>query len=369
MPASSHPSKRVLIIGLDRLALKNLHQLNALNPEGYAFDVWVTDQTGMSIETVQKVNRPEANQCRVLKVAPLARLLQLIPFFLKNRKTYHHVEIYPGGRFAQVYLWLAKWVGLKTLIIERGDLIDFDHYPKLTRKSMQVCYRYGDWVCYREPYMLPLLQQYREDRLIFIHNAISLPERTNINYEKQYDFLWANRFVPQRYPDWVANILAGSEFKQQKAVMLGLQDSPELDPRVREKQEYVKKIKTENLQLHLHVDPVPFYLESRFFLLPADIVFCNFALIEAMGHGVVPIVTESPGAELIVDDGVDGFLSAKNPEDYKKSMEKAVQLTPQEYEIMSCNAIQKVANRFSIGKWKKNMVKLYKEIEKGTVSS
>lgn len=53
--------------------------------------------------------------------------------------------------------------------------------------------------------------------------------------------------------------------------------------------------------------PTQYYETASIFLLPADIVFCNNALLESMERGVPPIVADVPGAELIVEHEKSGL--------------------------------------------------------------
>src|SRR5690606_30158578 len=46
--------------------------------------------------------------------------------------------------------------------------------------------------------------------------------------------------------------------------------------------------------------PEEYYRRARIFVLPADIIFANYSLLEAMSHGVVPLVGDGEGAERIV---------------------------------------------------------------------
>src|SRR5690606_37326994 len=44
------------------------------------------------------------------------------------------------------------------------------------------------------------------------------------------------------------------------------------------------------------------------FVLPADIVFANYSLLEAMSYGVVPVVGDGEGAERIVRSRENGVV-------------------------------------------------------------
>ena len=97
-------------------------------------------------------------------------------------------------------------------------------------------------------------------------------------------------------------------------------------------------------------------------MLPADIVYLNFSLLEAMSYGVVPIVSDVDGAREIVDDGVDGFVISHSKGALFNTMVQVLSLSSDKYEEMSRCARQKVIDRFSIDAWSSAMASFYKEV-------
>jgi glycosyltransferase involved in cell wall biosynthesis len=94
-------------------------------------------------------------------------------------------------------------------------------------------------------------------------------------------------------------------------------------------------------------NPSEFYKKARFFVLPAEVVFANNALLEAMSYGVVPLISRQSGSELIVEDGVSGFLFDHNQESFKEAMLKAFKISNEAYLKMSFAAIEQIKMRFS----------------------
>jgi glycosyltransferase involved in cell wall biosynthesis len=75
------------------------------------------------------------------------------------------------------------------------------------------------------------------------------------------------------------------------------------------------RARTRDLGLEQQVRILPFtdqpdqyFKRAAIFVLPADIVFCNNSLLEAMAMGVVPIVANVEGADLIVENDVSGYV-------------------------------------------------------------
>ena len=108
------------------------------------------------------------------------------------------------------------------------------------------------------------------------------------------------------------------------------------------------------------VDPAPFYRRSRFFVLPADVVFCNFALLEAMSHGVVPIVSDTPGARLVVSDGVSGIIADHSAEGLRRGLERALSLDQDDWRAGSAGARRAVQEEYSIERWGARLLDEYR---------
>lgn len=93
----------------------------------------------------------------------------------------------------------------------------------------------------------------------------------------------------------------------------------------------------------------------KFFILPADVILANYALLEAMSFGLVPIVYPGDGYEVIVEDGKNGIV-VKNF-DLTKAMNFALSLSEEEYLALSNAAYNKIKNDFSLDLWKEKLSK------------
>lgn len=93
----------------------------------------------------------------------------------------------------------------------------------------------------------------------------------------------------------------------------------------------------------------------KFFILPSDVILANYALLEAMSLGVVPIIYPGEGYDLIVEDGENGIVV--KDKDLVKAMRIALSLSSEEYEKMSKAARQKIKTDFSLDLWQKKLSK------------
>ncbi len=88
---------------------------------------------------------------------------------------------------------------------------------------------------------------------------------------------------------------------------------------------------------------------SKVFILPADVIYCNYALLEAMSCGCVPVVADGEGARLVVEDGVGGFVRPLSVPAFVDAVESA--LHPEMWERYSQNARRKIDEEYSIESW------------------
>ncbi|MES3016269.1 MAG: glycosyltransferase [Bacteroidota bacterium] len=355
--------KSLIVSFLDKVAPKNRLQIKIIYDLGYTPVFYVNDYIGYSDQYFKT-----RDEHRLLVQGLLNRFGQIYSFFKKNKHNIHHVEVYPGGRFSFIYLLLARYFEIKTICVERGDLLYFKKggYDLVTRLSMWMCYKRADMVWYREIYMEKILREMGVRKLFFLHNAVEirndLPEhKTHSDYKaKNIDFLWLNRLIPERMSGWFVDILARKSFESTKNILAGIL------PKTLYQKEQTTVItnKPTNLRLLDYVaDPSALYRESKFFVLPAKVVFANNALLEAMSFGVIPIIVDSPGYELIVKDGYNGIVSSFDKKNFETAMLRALDLSEQDYTTMSNNAIAHIRSSFSADSYMDKIKKLYKEIE------
>src|SRR5690606_22295348 len=124
------------------------------------------------------------------------------------------------------------------------------------------------------------LQKIRKEGLFFLHNAIPIPETMEAT-KKSIDFLWLNRVIPERKAKWFFNILRKPAFANTNNFLVGIEEGTAFSAEVK----WVKENTPYNVTLKPYTkDPKIFYAAAKFFVLPADVVFANHALLEAMSY-------------------------------------------------------------------------------------
>ncbi len=354
---------RVAALGMNNVSRKQLHEFRVLGERGYQFDIFTTDQCGDSLENAATLG--DAAQCRRLPPGALARFLHVARYLWGHRRELAHAQIYPGGRYAFVYTLLCKLFGVKTVTVEWGNFIDWDRHPVLLRFSLWFCHRHADGVWYKEPYMERWLRRCGARRLFFIHNALPPGSQARDSLdEKPVDFLWVNRLIPQRRSDWFFDVLGEPDFARTRNLLIGVQ-SGAVDAAVREVQDKTLAARPANTDVLGFINPADHYARAKFFVLPATVVFCNNALLEAMAAGVVPIVSAAEGTGLVVEDGVNGFVVEHSRAGLAAGMRRARALPPEAYARMSRAAARTVAEKFNTDQWRDKILRMYEAVRAG----
>jgi glycosyltransferase involved in cell wall biosynthesis len=227
---------------------------------------------------------------------------------------------------------------------------------------MRLSYRFASAIIYKEPYMKELLQTFTRAPLFFIPNCVDAPPREwagLLREERSVDFLWVNRFTPQRRALWLARSLHHEDLHETSALMLGFQDSEHIAEHVEKEQDSLLELKPKNLEIRGFSDPESHYRAAQFFCLPASLVFGNNSLLEAMSWGLVPIVTEAPGVELIVRDGINGIVTKFDEAAYQEGLVRAARMDDQEWERLSEAAKATVSREYAPATWSDRMAAAY----------
>ena len=346
--------RRVLILGLDTFAAKNVAQLRVMNRRGYSFDVVTDDSMGES--SVHFGDLSFQNSLRVLSGSVFRRLWTVQS--LLRGKAYHHAELYPASIFGWLYVLMLRGGGIPFLVVERGDVGFLDVYDALTRRSLLRAYRGANAVVYKEPFMESLLARYAPGKAVFLPNAVEAGVPTSGETDPT-QFLWVNRIIRERRADWVASAFQQSALRGCRLTVVGLLDESLVRRDARAAQQELLASIGHNVRVLPFQPPKPFFSKATFFCLAAEKVFGNNALLEAMSHGLIPIVTTAPGVDRVIEDGRNGIVTAFEKEAYTDGLVRAARLTSSEIRAMSVAARETVAAQYSIEAWAERLSGVY----------
>jgi glycosyltransferase involved in cell wall biosynthesis len=74
------------------------------------------------------------------------------------------------------------------------------------------------------------------------------------------------------------------------------------------------------------------------------------------------VVTEAPGVERIVENGVNGIVTRFDEEAYRDGMARAAALGEEEWLAMSRKAVETVREKYSVEAWTRTMADVYARV-------
>jgi len=349
---------RITIIGIDCFVHKNHYQSNYLATLGYSLDVFTTQANNEYTKTASVV---------VLPPQTVFRLLMLARYFLSHKSLIHHVEAYSGSRLGALSVLLARLLGLRVLLVERGSLYRYLHKKnnQVSRLSMYLEYQLAHMVWYKELYMEDALRKITSREIFLLPNAVPLPDPPQASLEhRDIHFLWVNSLKPFRNPTRFAQAILNLEMCHTfRAAMVGILENALFTEGL---EHQVRELLSHSISINLVPwrDPFSFYTRARFFILPADIVFCNYALLEAMSYGVVPIVSDVSGTELLVRNNENGLVVPNTDAGLLQGMQNALEMDSLTWNRLSQAARRTIEEEFSISAWGNRLLASYAQLEK-----
>jgi len=231
-----------------------------------------------------------------------------------------YVEIYYRGHtdsgFRQwLYVIICRISHTMNAMILRGELYYVDYLRFYQRFFYRRALNATDFVLYRETYMPSALKKLnvRNEKVIFDPNKVNV--KPFKSPPKTFEILYLNSFHKYRNVDLLVKaipivLLSCQNFSVR---IVGAQTVSELD--------WLRQLSSKlGVDSYVTVefwtsDPVRYYSNASIFVLPADVVYLNFSLLEAMERGLTPIIADVTDANKIINNGYDGYICDKNEKD------------------------------------------------------
>ncbi|HEU0301672.1 MAG TPA: glycosyltransferase family 4 protein [Longimicrobium sp.] len=322
---------RMLVIGEEHVREKVARHYRLLRERGVEAHFYVDDRSGITRASgageglpIHYAPDPSAGTGALLRYwrGFARKVRELRPDVLEV-----YTSINPAALLPMVLYARAR--GLPVVVVCRGELHPaiLGRMSAAWRGALAGTLRAATLVIYKEKYMPEVLARYcpRTPRLGW-SNAIPVGPEPEYG-RRENDVLFLNSFQPARnlpvivraaaavrraVPDARFHLVGGAgELARTSPFFAGL---------VRYEQEVRAVIEAEGVgdfvQIHPFTSEVePWFRRAKVFLFPADHVFCNYALLEAMERGVPPVVSDEkdPDARRIVEHGTSGLVVPITP--------------------------------------------------------
>jgi glycosyltransferase involved in cell wall biosynthesis len=326
---SSSNDVTVLVTGIDTIRQKNLYQLAGLSRRGYRFVVVTTDWTGTSL---QLTDGHEGILVRIVHPHRVRRDLLRLTINALRRDRIVVAEVYPDSFWNFLCALLVKAWRKPLLLVARGEEWFYltKGMSRFQRVWFRLTYALADGVLYKETYMSDMLYAWGIRRRWLLPNAIDLPSVVRRQRPHECHFLFLNSIKTFRHPE--LPLAAFLELCAERGLRRGSSVRMSVVGLINEKANAAIAAKEARLRAMIAGLDVPIELrpwtnepehwldKADIFLLPADVVFVNYALIEAMGRGIPAIVQNAPSANLVVTEGEDGYILPLDKDAWKTKM-------------------------------------------------
>jgi len=311
--------KRILIIGADRVMPKLFYFARHLR----ALDIGYTVYTHDSDDTARTY---AAQAGAVLEPGPahkrsVRRMLHDLRMLwqLTGRTRFAHAEMYSDYHILASlgYFLVLRLRGIPVVLWCRGELYYWPSFRWWQRFYFHWVIPRAKLVILKETYMRDTLAQagiHVRDNILELHNTIPLPSHFEVrSCERPVRLLFMNMFKPWRNVWFCAEVAAELDRRGIDFTMSVVGDKAASEGLADEGQKLRESIAKYGLQERVSVHPFSSETEGHLrigdvFLLPADLIYCNYALLEAMSHGLIPVVNSADADHArIVDHGINGF--------------------------------------------------------------
>ena len=341
---------KTLCLGIAHFIDKNGYQAQVYKKHGERIRYLVTDVTGQTEHFRLKYDAD-------VKIVPenrLGRLWHTLVELLTYRP--HNVELYLTGYMALPYALLAKITGRNLIVILRG----LEFKSQRTTWYYALVLKMSDLLIAKEFYLNEgAIRLKLGHKTHMLHNCVPCVSEVMPPYAgRTIDLLFLNTPRRMRHVlflvDVIAKLLERNPGLKVTIAGFGVLDEKYNSIELDYQRDVLHKIEAlglkDKIELKGFVRNAPELMSaSKVFILPADVIYCNYALLEAMSCGCVPVVADGEGARLVVEDGVGGFVRPLSVPAFVDAVESALQ--PEMWERYSQNARRKIDEEYSIESW------------------
>lgn len=300
-----------LVLGLEHFIDKIGYQAHEYARRGIPVKYLVSDITGFSRQKAEHYN----TDVEIVPTGQIARLAKAVAVFMKYKPRW--CELYDTGRLTLAYALIAKLFRSRLVIILRGQEFRRRGFRAFgLRTALRLC----DHIVSKEANLSSSLSALaiRAEKITELSNCVPLPDQYMPDETgKDIDVLFLNSVRAERHVDLLLMAIRRLKAKipDVRVVITGFSTLD--DNRHQVDSAYEKRILAmiDELGLQEHVqtfgfvrNPSDFYTRAKVFVLPAEVVFLNYSLLEAMSYAVAPVVCNGEGAEKIIEHDQNGKI-------------------------------------------------------------
>lgn len=323
----SGPRRRVLIIGADLVMPKLFYFSQELAKLGFGYAIYTHDVTPDSRVVAARAGAEFiAGPPHRRSIGRMLKDMWTLTTQVR-RRDYHHADLYCDYHILAAFAYLLiLWAKRIPVVLWcRGELYDWPVFSWREKLFFRVAMRLSRLVILKERYMIDTLKGagiYAPEKSIELHNTVPVGDAAPAPgfTEPQIRLLFLNSFKTWRNVGFCAQVAAALREAGVPFRMTIVGDKNASQFLTDEAAGLYRDVEQLGLGDLVTIegfsdDPMRFYRTHDVFLLPADLIYCNFALLEAMREGLVPIVsTKDADYRLIVEDGVSGYGLAMDAE-------------------------------------------------------
>jgi glycosyltransferase involved in cell wall biosynthesis len=266
-----------------------------------------------------------------------------------------HVELYHSTQSTIahfMYIAVACLLRFPLVTVCRGnEILLFDKHVWRRRQAIRLGLKASTLVIYNQLHMPETFDRLgipKEKRFFFANRVPYNPQEPTPSKERSA-VLFLNTWHPWRHPEVMVEIgiRLARKFPSVDFILAG-----DRDRRGSLRKEFEERILSagvaDRFKLMPYVDrPQELYRKSNIFVLPAEIVFLNFSLLEAMERGMTPVISRVDGAERIVEHGVSGLIVDLDGDSFVRAVESLLS-RPELLETLCTGARRRIKEKFDL---------------------
>lgn len=342
-------SELILSVGHERFIRKHMYHQENL------------ERLGLKIHFIVRKLRPtgitdlKTNYQNITFVTPSFWKLLFATYTKLYKQRPKFIEIYETGRLTLAYFLLGRLFRCSTVLVLRGQEFQKKRSFFYSLSFFFVLRKIDKVVC-KEQNLFHQAMKHRSQNVYLIGNSVRLPKgQVSKKSKRNIDILYLNYIRKERELVYFFEALKNENVKDLnlKIVMVGFSPENPIDTKY---EEQVLKWIWEAASNGVDIDfvnftnePLGFFQDAKVFIFPSPVIYANHSLLEAMGSGCVPIVTQGEGVEKIVNEK-NGISIENHVDEWVKALltlfKKGSNLSQ-----MSIEAQIKIEQQFSNNDW------------------